>query len=432
MTQEFVQPLQALMKLLQCGRRNQKATPTTYNSEVKGKREYAEMKKGCELADMSTDAGSGSEPSASPDLKCSASPGISKHSGSAILGGGGDSDSSDSALDRLPKVMAFPFGNKPFSAPPGLSAPLALSHLLETPGLSAPPGHFDKSEHPWARNRVQSRQVGKQTEAPWNLHAAPFTPNCANAASMMSDMTPKASDIPVPAGLCKDNNLVNLKDALNRLDATEMATVKSLLDMKMRDAGVAEFGSMASQRPFTPFGAQPGAARPFDSFQGTQTSAARPFSPFQGTQTRAGRQFTPFGTQASGPRASVKHSTPERQVETSGDTLRTFLLELATVDNARVLTLRKINRLGMDSPTVLEKYFSKFGKVERIMVSHMHAAKPTGGRKTQARPAALGFAVMSNAEDAQAALKHGLAHAVAGVEIAVGPFQSHTINEGQQ
>jgi len=368
MTQKFIQTLQALMNLLQCSRRQQKAMPSTHNSEGKGKRGYAAQKQGCEPADMSTDAGSGS------------------------------SDSSGSALDRLPKMKAF-------SASSGLSAPPGL----EPPGPSAPPGQADKSEHPWVRNRVQSRQVGKQTEAPWNLHAAPFTPKCANA------------DIPAPAQSCKENNLVNLKDALNRLDSTEMAAVKSLLDMKMRDAGVSgSLDSMASQRPFTPFAVQPG--------------TARPFSPFQGTQTRAGRPFNPFGTQASGTRAAVKHATPARQVEHSGDTLRTFLLELATMDNARVLTLRKINRLGMDSPTVLENYFSKFGKVERIMVSHMHAAKPTaaGGRKLQARPAALGFAVMSNAEDARAALKHGLAHAVAGVEIAVGPFQSHAITEGQQ
>jgi hypothetical protein len=111
-----------------------------------------------------------------------------------------------------------------------------------------------------------------------------------------------------------------------------------------------------------------------------------------------------------------------------GGALATSLRELASVDDARILSLRKINRLGLDSAKPLESYFGKFGKVERILVNHTQCKSSHPNGKMRIRPAVLGFAVMSTIEEAQAVLDQGSAHVVAGIEIEVHNFQSHSVD----
>merc|ERR1719454_1288287 len=98
-------------------------------------------------------------------------------------------------------------------------------------------------------------------------------------------------------------------------------------------------------------------------------------------------------------------------MESSGDSLKDFLRDLSLVDDARVLQLRKISHLGLNSSKLLENYLSAFGNVERIMVSHPQQRKKN---ETRVRPAKMGFAVMSNAADAQAALSQGVVHTPLG------------------
>merc|ERR1719161_3173488 len=61
-----------------------------------------------------------------------------------------------------------------------------------------------------------------------------------------------------------------------------------------------------------------------------------------------------------------------------------------------VIIVRKIKKLGFESPQLLDKYFSQFGEVKELLVAHSHV-KPTSKRPNgRVRPAALGFVVMAD------------------------------------
>jgi len=127
------------------------------------------------------------------------------------------------------------------------------------------------------------------------------------------------------------------------------------------------------------------------------------------------------------------------ELHKGGDTLRTFLTGLANTDSERVLTVRRINRLGLDSKTLLKPYFEKFGEVDEVMVSHTTpksvngSGQPHRDERRRIRPAVLGFIVMCKAEDAKAAMDYeGGNHVINGVTITAGPFQSHSIDESKK
>jgi len=87
-----------------------------------------------------------------------------------------------------------------------------------------------------------------------------------------------------------------------------------------------------------------------------------------------------------------------------------------------VLIVRKIKKLGWESPALLRKYFEQYGKVREIFVTHS-TMKPNpkrpGGR---ARPAALGFIVMADKQGKAAVLSRGKEQFVLGVAIDVAAF----------
>jgi len=204
----------------------------------------------------------------------------------------------------------------------------------------------------------------------------------------------------------KEDPLVELKEAISKLGPSDIAAVKSLLDSKLCDdttghnpppwtASKVRLGGRA-QRPFTPFGGKVPFAQPSDK--------NRP----QRSSTTTGPMTTPNDMNDEGP------------------SLRSFLYELAQMgDNSRVLSVRRINRLGYDSAPILQDYFAKFGTVQRVLVAP--TTIKSGGQK-KSRPAGLGFIVMSKSEEVQAALKHGEAHTLQGVEIMVQSFQSHGVD----
>lgn len=117
-------------------------------------------------------------------------------------------------------------------------------------------------------------------------------------------------------------------------------------------------------------------------------------------------------------------STAEEEKET----LRTNLRDLSLCEHTHVIMVRKINRLGIDSPALLEAHFSKYGPVQRVMVSHSRA-KSIFGRAGAARvrPAGLGFLIMSRAEDVDAILASGPEHNVEGALITTSRFESRSI-----
>lgn len=89
-----------------------------------------------------------------------------------------------------------------------------------------------------------------------------------------------------------------------------------------------------------------------------------------------------------------------------------------------VLIVRKIKKLGFDSPQLLDDHFSQFGEVKELLVAHSHV-KPTAKRPNgRVRPAALGFVVMANGEAAQKAFQAGTDQMVCGHSIEIASFDS--------
>jgi hypothetical protein len=89
-----------------------------------------------------------------------------------------------------------------------------------------------------------------------------------------------------------------------------------------------------------------------------------------------------------------------------------------------VIIVRKIKKLGFESPQILDEYFSHFGEVSELLVAHSHV-KPTPKRPNgRVRPAALGFVVMANPEATKKAFSFGTEQTVGGVSIELAPFES--------
>lgn len=108
-----------------------------------------------------------------------------------------------------------------------------------------------------------------------------------------------------------------------------------------------------------------------------------------------------------------------------GETLRMHLRSLLAVDSNRVLIVRKINRLGFSSPTILKEHYSWYGTVENVLVAHSRVKSGSGqaGIVSRLRPSGLGFIVMSKMEEADAILKQGSEQHVCGALIRVQKFE---------
>jgi hypothetical protein len=118
--------------------------------------------------------------------------------------------------------------------------------------------------------------------------------------------------------------------------------------------------------------------------------------------------------------------TPKALVGGAEETLRTHLRDLQKVEPERVVLVRKINRLGFQSPAVLESHYSSYGKVERILVAHSHVKSQNRRFAARLRPSGLGFVVMSKKCEVEAILLAGEEQMVAGIMIRVQRFNRYT------
>lgn len=193
----------------------------------------------------------------------------------------------------------------------------------------------------------------------------------------------------------EDGAMSHLQDAIAELAPHDAAIVKVLLDSKALE------GKGACQHRRGPAGA---------SHARNCTSGHRDSAQQWGRWSEAARS---------------EQEQKLKEFEDSGDSLRKNLLELASLDSSNVIMVRKINHIGLDSPKVLEAYFSKFGTIERMMVSPCIARSSSGAKRL--RPAALGFIMMSTAGEAKAAIAAGEVQHVQGHNITVGAFESHPI-----
>jgi len=89
-----------------------------------------------------------------------------------------------------------------------------------------------------------------------------------------------------------------------------------------------------------------------------------------------------------------------------------------------VIIVRKIKKLGFESPQLLDAHFSQYGEVKELLVAHSHV-KPTAKRPNgRVRPAALGFVVMADGEAVQKCFQAGADQIICGYSIEVGSFDS--------
>jgi len=89
-----------------------------------------------------------------------------------------------------------------------------------------------------------------------------------------------------------------------------------------------------------------------------------------------------------------------------------------------VIIVRKIKKLGFESPQILDEHFSQYGEVKELLVAHSHV-KPTAKRPNgRVRPAALGFVVMDTPDAAHNAFKSGTNQILGGISIELAPFES--------
>jgi hypothetical protein len=113
----------------------------------------------------------------------------------------------------------------------------------------------------------------------------------------------------------------------------------------------------------------------------------------------------------------------------AGNTMRANLLKLGTIDSQRVFIVRKIRDLGFESTEKLQAYFSKFGSVEHVLVSHSVENRNIDPNDPEAkrvvRPASVGFVVMEKVSAVQRIFEQGVQHIVNDVEICLTAYQHH-------
>lgn len=159
------------------------------------------------------------------------------------------------------------------------------------------------------------------------------------------------------------------------------------------------------------------------------TGRGKGANPVKSDARGKGGKTGPAGEKAEGKgsnkgAASMNAASPVQ--DGFGKSLRCNLEVLHELDCNRIVIVRKINRLGFESAQVLEHFFTKYGKVDRVLVSHSHAKS----RNLRFRPSGLGFLVMTTAEEVQAVLADGpeihvTTDTCKSVQINVQPFKRH-------
>lgn len=343
---------------------------------------------------------------------------------------------------RGPKTMSTQFRNAPMRAPPGLDAP---------PGLEAfgPPQGFPAWQRPDTRLNAEAPSFVPGHAGPHlNPDTPAFVPSLGAVASAVDQglaqgggpeahksqqlrqsiqmlkgalaeweanlPETKASSVQQPPPAPSDN-LAVLQQALTKLSPEQASVVRTFLDKKANQSTPGLIKDALQQ------GAQKGPFAPAGRSQ--PAGMQRPFTPFVGNRTST--------EQVKRPKTAALYRQGKPVLEGCDESLRDHLRELAELQSSRVLMVRRINRLGLDSPSILKEYFSRFGTVDRVMVAHTRC-KAKGLEKARVRPAPLGFVVLSKTEEANAALAPGSEHSVNGVDIGVFSFESHPIDESEK
>lgn len=103
--------------------------------------------------------------------------------------------------------------------------------------------------------------------------------------------------------------------------------------------------------------------------------------------------------------------------------IATQLSQLQGEDPRKLLIVRKINRLGFNSASILEEHYGRFGTVSKVLLSNKHEKDAGAPFPTRLRPSGIGFVLFESVEGAAEALAQGSSQVVAGVDIVVSRFE---------
>lgn len=127
------------------------------------------------------------------------------------------------------------------------------------------------------------------------------------------------------------------------------------------------------------------------------------------------------------PRCSRAIPVWELQAPENCFNLSTLLQVLEEVDEACVLTVRKIHKIGLHSARLLREHFSQFGEVDRVMLLPSRPKSAGGNVVGKIRPASMAFVVMRSRQPAIIARLSEL-HEVEGCQVQVQKFKRDPTN----
>eukprot|EP00929_Paragymnodinium_shiwhaense_P065063 TRINITY_DN3265_c0_g1_i1.p1 TRINITY_DN3265_c0_g1~~TRINITY_DN3265_c0_g1_i1.p1 ORF type:complete len:580 (-),score=218.93 TRINITY_DN3265_c0_g1_i1:368-2107(-) len=161
------------------------------------------------------------------------------------------------------------------------------------------------------------------------------------------------------------------------------------------------------------------------AFAPAHARAKAPATPQQKKGQGKASKSTPKGKAAKATQQQQQQQQHEAAMNamSGGETLRLHLRSLRGVEQERIFTVRKINRLGFQAAEILEEHFKSMGQVEKSLVAHSHMKARLAHLPSRIRPATLGFVVMKTAQDVQNILAMGEDQTIAGCLVRVQSFQ---------
>jgi len=338
--------------------------------------------------------------------------------------------------------------------------PPGLSLMLPPPGLDTPPGLTTAIAQGQTRLKSNAALFVPTVAPPSFPIPAEFQKSSKPKQTISllkgvledweNDIT--AENISIPQQQPDDApTLFALQEVLSKLSPQEAAMMRSFLDNKEAketqqnnacplDPMLHDWQMGATQIPMNATSVGMNAGGSMVPPPGTFCYGSQPVVPglvpvgWMHPQMHSGlsHPYASIGSKQQGFAKATRSAVFEEKVQPAladpKDTLRTNLRDLSDLEPSCVLMVRKINRLGLESPSSLEAYFSKFGTVEKVMVSHSRAKSIFGRGAARVRPAGLGFLKMATAEEVKAVLAAGAEHEVEGVIISAHPFESRPLD----
>merc|ERR1719324_1267784 len=133
------------------------------------------------------------------------------------------------------------------------------------------------------------------------------------------------------------------------------------------------------------------------------------------------------------PEATRSLEPPESETAGVGS-LRADLERLRGYSKEKCLLVRKIKRLGLESPQKLKAHFERYGAVSEVLVAHSFEKPSAKRRSGRMRPAAIGFIVMAADAAAASILATGESHMVRDgadfCEVSVQPYNPQAAASG--